>query len=311
MPPVAFDPGTFEAEEQDWWTRWKDRALAATKDLIEAWERSKTGAGGEAQAITFKSAIWTELKSHLLLKLFGGKCAYCETKKSVRWPVDVEHFRPKGAVEFRVDDERLKRATAEDENGHPIEHPGYFWLAYNWKNLLPSCKRCNSGKGKNMQFPVERAHVFLKRLSATEARKLKAPPIESPNWKGMYYLAPEDLDDLESPLLLNPYRDDPANHIRFGIKGIEAAVDQKGEYTIRVLDLADDELRRERQRAQEQGLFSVFARAQYHSLQGDTLERSFQKAQKEVEDTRATMEYSAAVLDALPALWMQLTPRPL
>ena len=40
--------------------------------------------------------------------LFHGKCAYCETFYSASAPVDVEHYRPKGAV-------------SEDPS-----HPGYY-----------------------------------------------------------------------------------------------------------------------------------------------------------------------------------------
>ena len=60
-----------------------------------------------------------------LHQLFHGKCAYCETFYAAVHPMDVEHFRPKGAV-------------AEDE-----AHPGYWWLAMKWDNLLPSCIDCN------------------------------------------------------------------------------------------------------------------------------------------------------------------------
>ena len=58
-----------------------------------------------------------------LEKLFNFKCAYCERDLSPPW--DVEHFRPKGRVAERR------------------EHPGYYWLAYEWTNLYPSCQNCN------------------------------------------------------------------------------------------------------------------------------------------------------------------------
>ena len=51
-----------------------------------------------------------------LEKLFHGKCAYCESFYSAQAPVDVEHFRPKGAVEGEADggDER----AGHDGPGH-------------------------------------------------------------------------------------------------------------------------------------------------------------------------------------------------
>jgi len=64
-----------------------------------------------------------------------GKCCYCERRRDLKLESDVEHFRPKAGV--------------TDEN----EHPGYWWLAYEWNNLLFSCKRCNTLYKKNY-FPL-------------------------------------------------------------------------------------------------------------------------------------------------------------
>jgi len=65
-----------------------------------------------------------------LATLFHGKCAYCETFYSASSPVDVEHYRPKGSVDGVKD------------------HPGYWWLAMRWENLLPSCIDCNRRRGQ-------------------------------------------------------------------------------------------------------------------------------------------------------------------
>ncbi|MGO7919447.1 hypothetical protein ACC755_09800 [Rhizobium ruizarguesonis] len=62
---------------------------------------------------------------HALENLFYGKCAYCESRYDVSGPVDIEHYRPKGKV--------------DGAKGHP----GYWWLAAEWTNLLPSCLDCN------------------------------------------------------------------------------------------------------------------------------------------------------------------------
>jgi hypothetical protein len=54
-------------------------------------------------------------------------------------------------------------SESETEKEKEFEHPGYYWLAYEWTNLLPSCYDCNSfrrhgtmkaGPGKNERFPV-------------------------------------------------------------------------------------------------------------------------------------------------------------
>ena len=88
-----------------------------------------------------------------LNKLFHFKCAYCGSKFGPTAPVDIEHFRPKSAVE-RADGTLLK--------------PGYYWLAADWDNLLPSCIDCNRARyhahageddpelsGKANLFPIE------------------------------------------------------------------------------------------------------------------------------------------------------------
>jgi hypothetical protein len=79
------------------------------------------------------------------------KCAYCEGHFRLVEAGDVEHFRPKGAVK----DEKGKFVyigTGTERR----KHPGYWWLAYEPTNLLPSCSLCNrSGKGN--LFPVDGA----------------------------------------------------------------------------------------------------------------------------------------------------------
>ena len=66
---------------------------------------------------------------------------------------DIEHFRPKKGVTDEKDVPVQIRIA-----GKPMEHPGYFWLAYNWHNLLLSCITCNQpgdeGIGKRLRFPV-------------------------------------------------------------------------------------------------------------------------------------------------------------
>jgi hypothetical protein len=149
---------------------WKDRAADATARAIQAYRDGK-------RPINFNQKIWKDLKWHLF-DLFHDKCAYCESKPQNVSKGDVEHYRPKGKVK-------------EDPY-----HPGYYWLAYDITNLLPSCPDCNQTLGKMNQFPVEGAH-------AHDPASLAA----------------------ERPLLLNPYnRDiDPFEHIEFSEVGIAEA----------------------------------------------------------------------------------------
>lgn len=121
-----------------------------------------------------------------LERLFRGKCAYCESRYLATQPMDVEHWRPKGRI---------------DEDGAP-EH-GYYWLAADWDNLLPSCIDCNRQRlqitgrdrreqraGKGSRFPL-----------APGSRHAQQPG--------------EEKD--ERPLLLHPCResDRPDEHLIF------------------------------------------------------------------------------------------------
>ena len=77
--------------------------------------------------------------------------------------MDVDHYRPKAKVE-------------ED-----TEHTGYWWLAYDWRNLLYSCRYCNQEHKKNF-FPLLKGGIRAR--------------------------VPEDELTDERPALLNPYVDD-------------------------------------------------------------------------------------------------------
>lgn len=69
--------------------------------------------------------------------LYHNKCAYCETKDP---DFEVEHYRPK------------KQIHSDDLSGQ--EHPGYYWLSYEWTNLLPACHDCNKRGVKGNRFPI-------------------------------------------------------------------------------------------------------------------------------------------------------------
>lgn len=146
-------------------------------------------AGRRAAAFAFRAYRDPTVKE-ALERLFHGKCAYCETCYSAACPVDVEHFRPKSAVR-------------EDPS-----HPGYWWLAASWENLLPSCIDCNRSR---QQTVVGSGHGRRRDMQAL-AGKGSAFPLQP----GSQRLLPEAVPDGgERPLLLNPCQDDPAQHLQF------------------------------------------------------------------------------------------------
>lgn len=85
------------------------------------------------------------------------KCGYCESQVRGNQPGGVEHRAPKSALQ------RLDQVGAESTSGPYqivgrsapfIASVGYWWLAYDWRNWLYVCTRCN-GEWKNCVFPVE------------------------------------------------------------------------------------------------------------------------------------------------------------
>lgn len=74
-----------------------------------------------------------------LIKFQFGKCAFCEQNVLSVSDGDVEHFRPKGGF----------RQSSKNQ----LQLPGYYWLAYDWDNLLFSCSSCNRRFKKNL-FPI-------------------------------------------------------------------------------------------------------------------------------------------------------------
>ena len=127
--------------------------------------------------------------------LFHGKCAYCESRVSGTQPTDIEHFRPKGGVQ---------------ENA---AHPGYWWLAMSWSNLLPSCIDCNRRRGQ----VTARPGMTLAELEAELAVVGEVEPGGKhdafPTLDDVWADPEDDPDALEKPALIDPTRTDPSAHL--------------------------------------------------------------------------------------------------
>ena len=151
--------------------KWRARAKAATDEVIANGKPDK-----------WKDTIWSALKQYLYL-LSENKCGYCEVDV---FPVslgEVEHYRPKG----RVDEDTAAK------------HQGYYWLAYDPNNYVPTCPQCNGGKGKTNRFPIS----------------------------GKRSTKPGDDLAAEKPLLLNPFhKESPAKHLRFHVREDDPAFGQ-------------------------------------------------------------------------------------
>jgi len=117
----------------------------------------------------------------LLLQRFHGKCAYCESQVETTAPADLENFRPKSR---------------------------YWWLTFEWNNLLIACQACNRAKAD--RFPL-----------LDESKRAKKQGDEK----------------FEQPLLLNPCEDEPFKHLLFNYDGQVYSETQRGQATIDTLQL--------------------------------------------------------------------------
>jgi len=116
-------------------------------------------------------------------------------------------------------------------------HPGYYWLAYDLSNYLPTCTRCNTSK--STAFPL------------TAGSPRAAAPGAEAN---------------EQPLLLNPYHlDKPlAEHLRFvsatadKVGPVAKGVSDAGKASIDLLDLNRADLVPQRLHEQEKAAGEYF-----------------------------------------------------
>tara|TARA_R110002012_G_scaffold272711_1_gene458355 strand:+ start:15086 stop:15862 length:777 start_codon:yes stop_codon:yes gene_type:complete len=128
-----------------------------------------------------------------IVKVQGLKCCYCE--KPIK-NGDLEHYRPKKGW--------------QQTRGTTINRPGYYWLAYRWRNLLLSCNDCNDSSTKGNLFPISGTRAITPRCNL----------------------------ELENMLFINPYEEEPTNHISF-YKSDPISLGARGQLTIETFKLRD------------------------------------------------------------------------
>jgi len=123
------------------WIAWKKKCRAARIDLIHSKGKDLI------DEVLYKAT------STLLFAGYFEKCYFCEAALGVQYKGDVEHFRPKGGVRD-ADNKDVYIGLGKNRR----KHPGYYWLAYDFNNLMPACSFCNVYKrkigGKGTRFPV-------------------------------------------------------------------------------------------------------------------------------------------------------------
>ncbi len=189
------------------WLEWRAKATAAMLALVESYA---PGVDVAIRDELYKAAM------PFLLQLSHQKCAYCESMITSTQPGDVEHYRPKG----RIRDEHGKIVTTTRILGREIDHPGYWWLAYDWVNLLPACIDCNRRR-KHGDFDTAAGKAEHFAISGSRA-----------------VLPTDDLND-EKALLLDPSEKgfDPIEHFDFLPDGKIKPKTERAAYTCELLGL--------------------------------------------------------------------------
>ena len=147
-----------EIELPDGWSVSAEQALEEVKPLPLDDRKS---------VIKSKYNIWKKVKKSFG-KISRKKCWYCESYEK-RSHMAIDHFRPKNSVEECQD------------------HPGYWWLAFEWQNYRYCCTLCNN----------------LKKDEATGETGGKGEHFPLLNEENRAYNLGEDIE-LEKPCLLDP-----------------------------------------------------------------------------------------------------------
>lgn len=147
-------------------------------------ERARVQICGDPSKAGFDATVYRHITVvEELKRAHFSKCCYCESPAPYG---DVEHYRPKAH---------------------------YYWLAYQWDNLLWACPSCNRHKGDS--FPLE----YPSAQCRTEHDPLHA----------------------EAPLLIHPAEEDPETSIEWqDCKPIAVDGNERGLRTIKLMKLDEE-----------------------------------------------------------------------
>ncbi|HZO92496.1 MAG TPA: hypothetical protein VFB22_01910 [Candidatus Baltobacteraceae bacterium] len=199
------------------WDEWQKKVRRQREMLLKVFRAFRESGFRDKFSAPISDTTYKGSRN-FIFAAFHRKCAYCESplEPTVKFG-DVEHFRPKAAV--RAWKYESQQAPGDDPLTRILEpftdlpgerHGGYFWLAYNIENLLPSCPQCNSYEKQNY-FPAAGT-----RLTCDEQPEC----------------------GVEEAMLVNPYVDDPNQHLAFDDeKGFVRPLSLKGAVSIAVYGL--------------------------------------------------------------------------
>lgn len=122
MIRIHRDPAPAALKKQG--ARWKAALLSARQRLAQAPPKGRASAA-RAVALAEEKYRHAAVKE-TLVRMFHGKCAYCESKITHVDYGHIEHFRPKSLFPDRT---------------------------FEWTNLFLACGVCNGGEFKGDRFP--------------------------------------------------------------------------------------------------------------------------------------------------------------
>jgi len=141
---MKMDKINFTEPQTPEWQDWKNDCEIEQNKLNESMNRG--------DRIITKAELYKRQK-HIYFDRHGdfrGKCAYCEKFIFTDQFGDIDHFRPKAAIKNKDGSDVMIIV-----NNQEVKHEGYYWLTYDWKNLLPSCILCNRpSKHHSTQIPT-------------------------------------------------------------------------------------------------------------------------------------------------------------
>jgi len=184
--------------------RLTSKGKTETERLKKLFDKNRIAYQNASKKFSFDNKIYghATVKSALRKAQFD-KCCFCERRTEIG---DVEHFRGKGGF--------------QQKEGDKLGKPGYYWLAYDWDNLLFACEKCNRSFKKNY-FPLSNPRQRAK--------------------------SHHDKLNLEKPLFIHPVNEEPEKFIEF-IGSVPRAKDgnEKGKVTIERIGLTRPFLDEER-----------------------------------------------------------------
>ena len=155
-----------------------------------------SGKGKRRAAFGFRSCREIPGFMDMLSRAFSNKCVYCERILAASSDRELGLIRP---------------SRLECEHSGTPEQDHYWWLNWEWSNLVLTCHQCNWNKGASFPVTGPRAKVAGRGISLQN----------------------------EKPLLLDPCLDFPDEHLLFKDNGEVVAADGsiEGRTTIDALDL--------------------------------------------------------------------------